>query len=140
MLIEGYRKSEKEKLSKGIFLFQNLFLFFFVIKENVEQYKHLIMLDLDEKGLKDLSKGDELVMEYEKKVVDLNEEETFQSAMSYEEDQKLILNIEKKIALEQGREEAIKELAKNMLTDNVSIEKIQEYTGLSKEEIENLGR
>ena len=147
-------------------------------EEKVKQYKHLIMLDLDEKGLQDLSKGDELVMEYEKKVVGLNEEETFQSAMSYEEDQKLILNTEKKMALEQGIEQGIKqgieqgkeegiregekagikkgmqkgikegiqkgikegirELTKNLLKDNIPVEKIQEYTGLSEEEIKKL--
>ena len=47
----------------------------------------------------ELEKIDSFIMGYEEKVVDLNKEETFQSAMSYEEDQKFILNTEKKLAL-----------------------------------------
>ncbi len=123
-------------------------------KENITKYKHLIMLDLDKENLKTLSKGDAFIMNYEKDVTTLNEKETFQSAMTYEEDQLLIMNTEKKISyqegliqgqkegqkegLQQGLKTAKTDLAKIMLQNNEPVEKIVKYTGLSIEEIKNI--
>ena len=84
--------------------------------------------------------------EYERQVTDLNNQETFQSFMSYEEDQRLIQNTEKKIAykdgLEQGIEQGIaqqkSEIAKNMLKDTKDYQLISKYTGLSIEDIKKL--
>ena len=53
--------------------------------EKVKEYKHLIMLDLDKDDLDKISNGDDLVEEYEDKVTDLNNHETFRSFMAYEE-------------------------------------------------------
>ena len=53
--------------------------------EKVKEYKHLIMLDLDKDDLDKISNGDDLVEEYEDKVTDLNNQETFRSFMAYEE-------------------------------------------------------
>ena len=108
----------------------------------VNEYKHLIMLDLETKGLKKLSEGDGFVGDFEKKLTNLNEQETFQSAMTYEEDQKLILNTEKKISFEegisQGEKEKQLEIAKTMLLKNMNIKTISECTGLTIEEINKL--
>ncbi len=115
--------------------------------QKVNEYKHLIMLDLETKDLEKLSKGDDFVEEVGKKVMELNEQETFQSAMTYEEDQRLILNAEKSISYEEGIEKGIEkgmekglkekqlEIAKAMFDDNVSTETISKYTGLSIDEI-----
>ena len=90
----------------------------------------------------ELEKIDSFIMGYEEKVVDLNKEETFQSAMSYEEDQKFILNTEKKLALKEGiklgaREEKI-QLARNMLNKGLDIKLISECCELSEEEIRKI--
>ena len=92
--------------------------------------------------------------EYERQVTDLNNQETFQSFMSYEEDQRLIQNTEKKIAykdgfeqgiaqgieqgLEQGSQNKQIEIAKNMLKDTKDYQLISKYTGLSIEDIKKL--
>ena len=92
--------------------------------------------------------------DFEKKLTNLNEQETFQSAMTYEEDQKLILNTEKKISFEEGVSEGITrgisqgilqgekekqlEIAKTMLLKNMNIKTISECTGLTVEEINRL--
>lgn len=107
-------------------------------KEKVLEYRHLIMLDLKTNDLRKLSKGDDFVKEFEEKITDLNERETFQSAMTYEEDQKLILNTEKRISFNEGKEEERQEIAKNLLSLNFPIENISQATGLSIEEIEKL--
>ncbi|MCI5967742.1 MAG: hypothetical protein MRZ42_05175, partial [Tenericutes bacterium] len=69
-------------------------------------------------------------------------QETFQSFMSYEEDQRLIQNTEKKIAYEDGLEQGISqekiEIAKNMLKDTNDYQLISKYTGLSVENIKKL--
>ena len=84
--------------------------------------------------------------EYERQVTDLNNQETFQSFMSYEEDQRLIQNTEKKIAykdgiaqgIEQGSQNKQIEIAKNMLRDTKDYQLISKYTGLSIEDIKKL--
>ena len=114
--------------------------------QKVNEYKHLIMLDLETKGLKKLSEGDGFVGDFEKKLTNLNEQETFQSAMTYEEDQKLILNTEKKISFEEGVSQGILkgekekqiEIAKAMLLKNIDIKTISECTSLTQEEINKL--
>ena len=70
--------------------------------EKVKEYKHLIMLDLEKDDLDKISNGDDFVEAYEDKVTDLNNQETFRSFMSYEEDQELIQNTEKAMAYDQG--------------------------------------
>ena len=92
------------------------------------------MLDLDQDNLDKISIGDDFVKEYEKQVTTLNNQETFQSFMSYEEDQRLIQNTEKKIAYGDGLEQGISqekiEIAKNMLKGNIDISIISRTTGL----------
>ena len=114
--------------------------------ENIDKYKHLIMLDLEESDLKKLSIGDDFVKEFEDKITNLNNQETFQSFMSYEDDQRLLNNSYKAMAYEEGMEKGTKigikqnkiETAKNMLELDIDIDKIIKVTGLSLSEINDL--
>ena len=76
--------------------------------------------------------------EFNNKITELNERETFQSAMTYEEDQRLILNTEKSISYEEGSKDQKIEIAKLMLKDKVEIESISKYIDLSIKEILSL--
>lgn len=107
-------------------------------EEKIDEYKHLIMLDLEKEGLEKLSEGDDFVKEYEERLNRLNEDETFQSAMTYEEDQELIRNTEKNQAYDNGKLESKIEIAKSLLENNIDINIISNSTGLSIEEINNL--
>ena len=113
-------------------------------RKKVNEYKHLIMLDLDQDNLDKISIGDDFVKEYEKQVTTLNNQETFQSFMSYEEDQRLIQNTEKKIAYEDGLEQGISqekiEIAKNMLKENIDISIISRTTGLDINTLNKLSK
>ncbi len=110
--------------------------------ENIDKYKHLIMLDLEESDLKKLSIGDDFVKEFEDKITNLNNQETFQSFMSYEDDQRLLNNSYKAMAYEEGMEKGVKqtkiETAKSMLELDIEIDKIIKVTGLSLSEINDL--
>ena len=114
--------------------------------EKVKEYKHLIMLDLEKDDLEKMSNGDDFVEAYEDKVTDLNNQETFRSFMSYEEDQELIQNTEKAMAYEEGTKNGVSqgieqrniEIAKNMLKDTQDYELISKYTGLDTNTLEKL--
>ena len=122
--------------------------------EMVEKYKPLVLLGLDKENLdlitSTISKGDDFVAEFTDKVKHLNEDEQFQSLMTYEEDLMMCQNTDKEIAfndgleqgLEQGKQEGIddakKEIVKNLLAKNMDLSFISDVTGLSIEEIENL--
>ena len=85
---------------------------------------------------------------YEDKVTDLNNQETFRSFMSYEEDQELIQNTEKAMAYEdgiskgisQGVEQRNVEIAKNMLKEKLDIATISRMTGLDTTTLEKLSK
>lgn len=111
-------------------------------KQMVNEYKYLIMLDLNSSELDRLSKEDDFVEKFNEKITELNEQETFQSAMTYEEDQRLILNTEKSISFDEGFEQGSKEskieISKSMTAKKMDINLISELTGLSVDEIKYL--
>ena len=112
------------------------------------------MLDLEKDDLDKISNGDDFVEAYEDKVTDLNNQETFRSFMSYEEDQELIQNTEKAMAyedgishgisqeisqgIEQGSQKKQIEIAKNMLAKKMDISTVSELTGLDTNTLEKL--
>ena len=123
-------------------------------EEKIEEYKHLIMLDLSKEDLKKLAKKDREVEKYMKEVERVNEDPRFREYMTKEEDQKKIYNTQMSKAynegisegiskgieqgvLEGGKEKSI-EIAKKMLQKNENILEISEYTGLTIEEINSL--
>ena len=116
--------------------------------EKVKEYKHLIMLDLEKDDLDKISNGDDFVEAYEDKVTDLNNQETFRSFMSYEEDQELIQNTEKAMAYEEGTKNGVSqgieqrnvEIAKNMLKEKLDIATISRMTGLDADTLEKLSK
>jgi len=112
----------------------------------IEKYKHLIMLDSNSIELEKLSKGDELVGEFKKEIEELNENETYTSWLTPEEDAEFILNTEKSISFKEGKAEGISEgqkekqieIAKALIKNNIDYKIISESTGLSIEEINEL--
>ena len=113
-------------------------------EEKIEEYKHLIMLDLSKEDLKKLAKKDREVEKYMKEVERVNEDPRFREYMTKEEDQKKIYNTQMSKAynegISEGGKEEKKKIAKKMLKSDlkITIEEISEITGLSKEEIEHL--
>ena len=67
---------------------------------------------------------------FDKKIEKLNNNETFQSLMTYEEDQRKILNTEKHMIKN--------EIALNLLKNGMSKEIVSENTGLPIKEIEDI--
>ena len=104
------------------------------------------MLDLGEKDLRNVSKGNGVVKKYMEELVKVNEDADFLNFISVEKDNMMIENsirdegIRKGLerGLEQGTEQSKNEIAKNMLKDNVDINLIKKYTNLTEEQINKL--
>lgn len=103
-----------------------------------EKYKYLIMLDLDKENLSKVVSGDEFMEEYKNRVEELNEDETFTSAISYEDDQKYIMNTEKWISFEEGKEQGINLTIQNMYKQKLSLEQISSIVNLPIEQIKKI--
>ena len=118
-------------------------------KEEIKKNQYMIMLDLDKKELKNMSK-DKIVDKYITNVTIVNDDPEFQKYMSEEEDKKKIQNSllseAKEEGISQGIEQGytsgisdgIKQTAKNLLSMNMTLENISKATGLTVEEIKNL--
>ena len=104
----------------------------------INEYKYLIMLDLEPNDLKHLS-NDRLVGKFMSDLEKLNEDPKFREYMSKEEDTRKCHNTELRIAREAGITEANIETAKKLLRMKLgTLEEISEATELSIEEIEKL--
>ncbi len=102
----------------------------------------LVFNENDEDKLLNLSKGDRIMEEYIKDAIDASSEDEVIGLYDKElHEEKLRLSEiaeAKQAGIKDGIKVGIKETAKNMLKDNISIDNISKYTGLTKEEIENL--
>lgn len=127
-------------------------------EKEIEENKYYIMLDLEEKELRRISKKDKVVKKYMEEIVKVNSNPEFQAFMTYEEDQEKILNsrikegmkkgieqgieqgIEKGIeqGIEQGRKEERLLIAKKFKQLGISVEDISKATSLSVSEIVKL--
>ena len=107
--------------------------------------KYMIMFDLDKKELENMPK-DDIVDMYITNVTIVNDNPEFQKYMSEEEDKKKIQNSLLSEARENGINDGISKgvskekvnIAKNLLSMNMSLEDISKATGLSVEEINKL--
>ena len=111
-----------------------------------DKYKYLMMLDLNEEKLEDLSKKDKVVSKYMETLEEVNKDPEFREYMSAEEDARKMENshldearaegISKGIS--QGKNERNIEVAKNMLNEDINLSAIVKCTGLTEEEINSL--
>ena len=114
-------------------------------EDEIKKNLYLIMLDLDKKELENMPK-DDIVDKYITNVTIVNDNPEFQKYMSEEEDKKKIQNSLLSEARENGINDGISkgenkksiEIAKNLLSMNMSLENISKATGLSIEEINKL--
>ena len=87
-------------------------------------------------------KGDRYMEKYTKRVEELNDNDAFTSWITAEEDERLILNTEKRISynegMERGMEQGMEIVVKNMLEENMDTSIISKITGFTKEQIERL--
>ena len=106
----------------------------------IEKNKYYIMLDLEEKELKKISKKDKVVEKYMGEIVRVNNSPEFQVFMTYEEDQEKIFNSRmkeaKKIANETGIKKGIKQgIEKGKYENSVLIAKKLKSMGLELDKI-----
>ena len=110
-------------------------------KLEIEKNKYLLMLDMEIKDIKKLSK-DKVVREYMEKIEKLNNDPMFINWITKEKDEQMIKNTQLYNATQNGLNLGIEqrniEIAKNLLEQNIDISVIMNATGLTKGEIESL--
>lgn len=115
-------------------------------EKEILKYKHLMMLDMDKQELEEISRGDAFMEKFQSKLSHLNEDETFQSYMTEEQDRIVCHNTDKRLAynegvnegIEQGAKEKQLEIARVMLKEGDSFEKVARITNLSESELKEL--
>ena len=101
-------------------------------------FRYLSIFDMNEAELNALPRGeDEFMDKFRDKVIELNQDEEFVRFATDEEDLQMMLNSERTVGLDKGREEERIEIAKSMLEES-DVSYISKVTGLSVEEIEKL--
>jgi predicted transposase/invertase (TIGR01784 family) len=134
----------------------NLYNSFHIILENIGNTKYNIDTEIKKvsellkmtqiREMKEKFKGDESYMAAIRKVEDLSTDPNFIGYYDIEEARRQDLEDMKntgiRIGMEKGIEQGIEQrnidIAKKMINENEPIEKIMNYTSLSKEELENL--
>ena len=106
--------------------------------KSFNEYKYIMMLDLEEEELEDLSKKDKVVSKYMKTLEEVNKDPEFREYMSAEEDARKMENSHLDEARNEGRNESKLEIARNLLKNNIDLSIIIDSTGLSEEEINKL--
>lgn len=109
---------------------------------NKDEYKYLLMLDMQPKELLEKYKGDELIMEYKKKVEEINADEDKYRYMTaeeaYEKERNTDLRLAKEEGLTQGKEEGKIEMIKSMKKNGMELDFIAKISELSTEEVESI--
>ena len=103
-----------------------------------DKYKYLMMLDLNEEKLEDLSKKDKVASKYMETLEEVNKDPEFREYMSAEEDARKMENSHLDEAMKKGMERRNLEIAKNMLSKNMDIKLISEITRLTESEVNAL--
>lgn len=91
-------------------------------------------------GKEELQKvhGDDIMEEIKNKAMELNDDDEVFEFMSVERDNQMIINTLKDEAYENGMNKTKLDIAKELLKEKMSIDKIIKITGLTKEEIDKL--
>ena len=120
-------------------------LWYFKDEKKIEDYKYLIMQNLNKEELEKLNekcKGDEVIMRFKEKLNKLNESSQYDDLIDQVDEDRLWKNTFIKQGINKGLKQGITQekenLAKNMLNDGVNIAKIAKYTNLSEKYIASL--
>ena len=107
-------------------------------KEKIEEYKYIIMQNLELADLEKLSKDDRMVKKYMEEIERVNEDPEIRVYLTEEQDREFRENTMKNAGIKEGSYKKSLEIAKNMKNLHIDINTICKATSLTKEEIENL--
>lgn len=104
-----------------------------------EDYRYILMVDLDKEELKSFYPNDKLKKEFEYVLMKVNNEFNW---LAPDEDDLLLRNAEKEISfrngIEQGSDEEKINVIRNLLIKHMSIEDIADVVNLSVNEVKNI--
>lgn len=106
--------------------------------EGKKDYRILATLMCDKEELHEICKGDKVLEKLESEVVRMNEDDQIRENLLAIENAKRVHATLMQNAKEEGIKQEKIDIAKNMLQDNIPINTIIKYTGLTIKEIESL--
>ena len=95
----------------------------------------LVMLGQERNNLIKLAKNNKVVSKYMNELDEVNKNPEFREYMSYELEQEILRNSERKIGFEEGIEQSKKEIVNNLLNTDMSISEISKIVNLKEEDI-----
>lgn len=108
-------------------------------EEREEEYKYILMIDMDKEELSKYYPNDKLIKEFEYVLMKVNEEFNW---LTPEEDELLLRNTEKEISynkgIEQGLDKKTADVIKNAVNQSISIETIASLVNLKVDEVNNI--
>jgi len=112
-------------------------------KKKIKDDIILVMLGQERNNLIKLAKTNKVVSKYMNELDEVNKNPEFREYMSYELEQEILRNSERKLGfkegiekgIEQGIEQSKKEIVNNLLNTNMSISDISKIVNLPDEEI-----
>ena len=138
MRIYSIQDSNNKEYVNNFYIYEinmDYFLNIWYTKSNkeIDKFKYLIMLDLKEEELKNLSQNDKVVEKYMDEVEKINEDPEFYEYMSAEEDDRKIENSLRRQWKTEGLEEGIKEGIKEGIREGKEQGKIENAVKLVKD-------
>ena len=107
-----------------------------------EEYKYILMMDMEKEELANYSNSDPLIRKYEGDLVKINSDKKFVALLTAEEDARLLHNTELAMEYKKGIKEGIEQnkldVIKNMLIKEMTIEDIADIVNLSMQEVEKI--
>ena len=112
-------------------------------EEREDDYKYILMIDMDKEELSKYYPNDKLIKEFEYVLMKVNEEFNW---LTPEEDEILLRNTEKEISykdgikkgIEQGSDKKTIDVIKNLIPKNMSLNEIADVVNLSVDEVKNI--
>ena len=103
----------------------------------INKYMHVLLLDLDEEGLKKLKSEDEIVNKYKKRIMKINKDSDF-VWYTPEEEERMLRRSERKYYIKEGEQKTKKEIIKNMASEGFSYDIISKLSNSSLDEVKRI--
>ena len=133
----GNAKGMKIDTLKSYDIFMDNFEKFCYDNNEVERYRYILMLNKTEEELASFYPEDEIIKEYGEALMKYSEK-GFIYPYTYDEEQKMIHNTEKKLAYDEGVEQTKIEMIKNFYKIGTPIEDIAKASNLSIDKVKEI--
>ena len=103
-----------------------------------EEYKYILMMDMEKEELANYSNSDPLIRKYEGDLVKINSDKKFVALLTAEEDARLLHNTELAMEYKKGIEQNKLDVIRNMINLKLSISTIAKSLNIEESDVETI--